>query len=85
MLLKFNNVYSGLPLKAGTVAAAFLSMQVTAIELGERTELHGFFSQSYINTDNNNYFGQSRDGSFDFREAGINILYQARPDLHFAT
>ena len=43
MLLKFNNVYSGLPLKACTVAVAFLSMQVMAIEVGENSEVHGFF------------------------------------------
>ncbi|WP_432472949.1 hypothetical protein [Amphritea sp. HPY] len=84
MLLRFNNTFTGFILKACALASAFLSIQISAFELTESTEVHGFVSQSYISTDGNNYFGQSKDGSFDFREAGINIIHEATPDLHFA-
>ena len=46
-----------------------------------RFRIHGFFSQSYINTSANNYFGDSTSGSWDFREVGLGIRAQITPDL----
>lgn len=76
MLLRFNNTITGFIFKASALAPVFLSVNVSAIELSESTEVHGFVSQSYISTDGNNYFDQSKDGSFNFREAGVNILHE---------
>ena len=84
MLLKSGNFGSGMRRIAGTLCAALISLHSSAFELSDTTEMHGFVSQSYINTTNNNYFGASQDGSFDFREAGINIFHQALPSLHLA-
>lgn len=51
----------------------------------KHVQIHGFASQSYIYTDNNNFFGNSSDnGSIDFRELGINASFQAWQKLHTA-
>ncbi len=50
----------------------------------EGLQLHGFLSQGYVKTSDNRFFGPSDDGSWDFREIGVNLSYQPRPDLLFA-
>jgi len=46
---------------------ALSAMDITDIQT------HGFISQNYIQTQSNNFFGQSQgDGSFAYRELGIN-------------
>ena len=51
----------------------------------KHVQIHGFASQSYIYTDNNNFFGNSSDkGSIDFREIGLNASFQAWKKLHTA-
>lgn len=43
-------------------------------------QVHGFASQSFILTSNNNFFGDSKDhGSFDFRELGLNASWRVSP------
>lgn len=58
-------------LGAGIVVAP-LGATVT---LGERENIHlgGFFSQGYLKSDGNNYPTDSNDGTFDFREFGVNL------------
>lgn len=53
------------------------------IRLPEHLQLHGFLSQGFVHTSANRFFGSSdRDpGSWEFRELGANLSYQARPDL----
>jgi len=54
----------------------FLSAQAAgAYELGStgNVDIHGFISQGYIQTTDNNFFGPTEDGSFQFNEAGINF------------
>ena len=51
----------------------------------KHVQIHGFASQAYIYTDNNNFFGNSSDnGSLDFRELGLNASFQAWKKLHTA-
>lgn len=38
---------------------------------------HGFLSQSFVATDENNYLGSSSDGSFKFNSAGLNASWKA--------
>ncbi|PTN11392.1 hypothetical protein [Nitrosomonas aestuarii] len=46
---------------------------------------HGFASQGYTYTTGNNFFGNSqKDGSFDFREIGINVMGHVYPNLLIA-
>ena len=47
-------------------------------------QFHGFLAQSYINTTDNNFFGDSIDGSFDFQEFGLNSLWRPSPNLQLA-
>src|SRR5699024_7838447 len=48
-------------------------------------QIHGFVSQSFILTTHNNFFGDSKDnGSFDFRELGLNASWRASPKLQIA-
>ncbi len=36
-------------------------------------DIHGFISQGYLKTDNNNYLADTKDGSTQFNEMGINF------------
>jgi hypothetical protein len=44
-------------------------------------QIHGFLTQAYVKTTHNSFFGDSQDGSFDFREIGINASYRLNPNL----
>lgn len=57
-----------------------------AFELGVGDwQAHGFASQGYTYTSGNNFFGNSRhDGSFDFREIGVNVAGHVYPNLLIA-
>ena len=56
-----------------------------AIELFEGFQVHGFLSQGYFLTTNNNLFGSSeRGGSLDFTEVGINASWVPWPSLQLA-
>ncbi len=46
--------------------------------------VHGFAAQHYITTDDNSFFGDSEDGSFEFWELGINTLWRPLNNLQFA-
>lgn len=44
----------------------------------------GFLSQGYINTSGNNYLGDSKSGSFDFGEVGLNLYYRPINRVYFS-
>ncbi len=46
-----------------------------------RLQIHGFITQAYVKTTDNQFFGDSEDGSFDFRELGVNASYRFSPKL----
>ncbi len=81
--------YGRLPLS--NTAARWLLMLVcgmSGIALGgepalmdHNLQIHGFITQAYVKTTENQFFGDSRDGSFDFRELGVNASYRLRPNL----
>lgn len=53
--------------------------------LPDSVQVHGFLSQGFIHTSNNNFFGHSKDSlSTDFRELGVNGSWSALPDLQLA-
>jgi hypothetical protein len=59
-----------------------MSPPVAASPLPESVQIHGFASQGYIQTTDNNFFGDSSDGgSFNFHELGINGSWRITPDL----
>ncbi|MCI0653718.1 MAG: hypothetical protein L0Y39_04495 [Methylococcaceae bacterium] len=48
-------------------------------------QAHGFVSQGYTYTSGNNFFGSSQEnGSFDFREIGVNVSGHLDPNLLIA-
>lgn len=68
-----------------TVLAIYCSLLAPLVEatsLPESVQIHGFASQGYIQTTENDFFGDSSDGgSFDFRELGINGSWYITPNL----
>jgi hypothetical protein len=56
-----------------------------AVELFDNFQVHGFLSQGYSLTSDNNVFGASSvAGSFDFTEAGLNASWMPISDLRLA-
>ncbi|WP_238985370.1 hypothetical protein [Nitrosococcus halophilus] len=54
-------------------------------KLPDSFQVHGFASQAFILTTDNNFFGNSKDdGTFDFRELGINASWRILPKLQIA-
>ena len=35
--------------------------------------MHGFLSQGYLKSDANNFLAETKDGTFEFREYGLNV------------
>lgn len=46
--------------------------------------INGFVSQGYIRSTGNNFLGNSKQGSFDLSQGGLNIFYTPRDWLSFA-
>ncbi len=44
-------------------------------------EVHGIVSQGFIKTTQNNYLADSKRGSFEFSEAGINFTKNLTPEF----
>jgi len=62
-----------------------LSDIACAGNIAGNVQLHGFISQAYINSSDNNFWGEtSGDDHFGFRELGINISAQPSASLHLA-
>ncbi|WP_261842088.1 TonB-dependent receptor [Aliamphritea ceti] len=57
-----------------------LASGVSAQELS----VNGFLTQGFFYTDKNNIYGNSSDGSLDFREIAVNTRYRVLPQLHLA-
>ena len=70
---------SSLCLIAGLTALA-ACIPVLAVE----HQVHGYAAQGFLYSTENNFFGQSHDGSADYYEAGLNGSMQMRPNLLFA-
>lgn len=55
------------------------------LKLPDSFQIHGFASQAFILTTENNFFGGSEDnGTFNFRELGINASWRILPKLQIA-
>ena len=44
-----------------------------AFDLGTKMRINGFLSQGYIKSQDNNFFGESKDGSFQINEFGLTL------------
>lgn len=70
----------------GAVALALtLSSPTFAIELGNSSQVHGFINQAFLYSPDNPYAGSDADdGSFKFREVGINGFTEISPEFRLA-
>lgn len=58
---------------------------VLSFELPKSVQIHGFLSQGFLHTSDNNLFGHSDDSiSVDFRELGLNGSWRVMPELQLA-
>ena len=66
--------------------AALLCTPVAIAAADDRFEfeLHGFATQGFIKTDSNSFFGDSENGSFDFREIGVNLAVEPTSRLRLS-
>jgi len=76
-IMKHNFLNSALLLVCGSVNSALAD----DTSWTDRLQLHGFLTQGYINTNHNNWFGDSEDGSFEFTEVGLNTRLQLTSNL----
>ena len=69
--------------KASLAGALLLlpCISVLALELGDNAQIHGFASQAFTMTSDNQFFGETTDGSLGFTELGINGSYRPLPSL----
>lgn len=68
------------------VPGVLWSCAVQAEKLPQNLQIHGFASQSWLKSSDNNVFGKSSSdsGSFDFRELGLNASMRPLPRLQFS-
>jgi hypothetical protein len=62
------------------LASLACSAPLSAVEL----QAHGYAAQGFVYTRDNNFFGDSHHGSWDYYEAGLNASAQVHPKLLFA-
>ncbi|MDY0362871.1 MAG: hypothetical protein RBR08_15590 [Desulforegulaceae bacterium] len=60
----------------------FSASGIKAYELGN-IDIHGFLSQGYMWTTDNNYLGETDSGTFQFNEYGINFSTDLTDNLRF--
>ena len=64
----------------GVLAAVGFSASAAAVDY----QVHGYAAQGFVLSSDNDFFGDSTEGSFDYYEAGINAAVQVSPNLLFA-
>ncbi len=48
----------------------------------DKIDIHGFISQGYLKSSDNNFLAKTKDGTFQFNETGINFGTWVTSDLH---
>lgn len=65
-------------------SAVLVAMLVSASAGAFEYQVHGYAAQGFVFSQDNDFFGDSTDGSFDYYEAGINAAVQLSPKLLLA-
>lgn len=60
----------------------FLFIACSGSAYGQNVQMKGFVSQGFIKSNKNNYLAESRDGSFQFNEMGLNFSTTPSPKLN---
>jgi hypothetical protein len=55
--------------------------QAQTFALDRVVDIHGFVSQGFLKSTNNNYLAKSKDGSFEFTEVGLNVTKSVSDQL----
>jgi hypothetical protein len=63
------------------VVFVFLCMGMVHAQFADKVDIHGFVSQGYLKSTDNNLFGNTQDGTFEFNEFGINFSSELTDDL----
>lgn len=63
------------------LGSALLLGGTGAAQAEDALQIHGFVSQAALFSEGNDFYGESRDGSSEFMEAGINSRYRLNPKL----
>ena len=69
------------PLLTATVLLLLMTNPTTAATLANSLQLHGFASQGYIDSHNNNFLAHSRSGSIKMTDIGVNLNWQPLQSL----
>lgn len=69
-----------LVLLAAIFTILLLVSNVWAFDAGQ-VQIHGFLSQGFLQTDENNYLAETKDGTFQFNEFGINFSTELTDNL----
>ncbi len=64
-------------------SSTVLAAETTLIDEIRSVDVHGFVSQGFLYSTRNNYLAESRRGSFEFTEVGINFNKQVTERLRF--
>ena len=70
---------SKLPINGAFAVAVALSTSSLWADASDRLHVHGFVSQAALYSEGNNFYGDSRNGSTEFMEAGLNGQYSFNP------
>ena len=62
------------------LAGAVVSLPAVAVDY----QVHGYAAQGFVLSNDNDFFGDSTDGSFDYYEVGLNAAVQLHPKLMVA-
>ncbi len=55
------------------------------VKADDTIRFNGFISQGFIYTDNNNFYGDSESGTFEFSEVGFNVSKRFSPKLRLSS
>lgn len=69
-----------LALFTGISAILMSCSSLWAFDAGQ-VQIHGFLSQGFLQTDENNYLAETKDGTFQFNEFGINFSTELADNL----
>ncbi|SHI60572.1 hypothetical protein SAMN02745165_00533 [Malonomonas rubra DSM 5091] len=64
-----------------TLLFLLLATPLLAFDLAESLQIHGFVSQGYMSSSNNNFLTESRSGSYEFTDLGLNLNWMALDNL----
>lgn len=83
MIIRLLKRLKPLAIVQGLLAAGLVHAQQET-SFWDDWQFHGFAAQSYIHTDDNQFFGDSEHGSFEFWELGVNTLWRPHKQWQFA-